>query len=164
VDPYQQALEILAATPPVLRALATAGVPDGLARRPAESAWSPREHLDHLWRVETFLGSRIRLILEQDEPELATPSYGVAPSNLHTLVHEWQAARSRNLALFRSLTPEQREHAGRHPSHGRITIHTHVVEAAYHDLDHLRQILAAWQVELYPHIGTFQSLYSPPNP
>ena len=162
MDPYEQALEILAATPPVLRALAAAGGPDGLARRPVEGAWSPREHLDHLWRVETFLGSRGRLILERDEPELTAPSYGVAPSNLHTLLHEWHAARTRNLALFRSLTPEQRERAGRHPSHGLITIHTHVAEAAYHDLDHLRQILAAWQVELFPHIGSFRSLYTPP--
>jgi hypothetical protein len=163
VDTYEQALGILAATPPILRALAAAGSTEALARRPTEAAWSPREVLAHLWRSETFLGSRIRLLLEQNEPALESPVYGQAPDELGTLLHEWQAARSRNLALFRSLKPEQRARGGSHVKHGRITIRELVVECAYHDLDHLRQIMGGWQVELYPDIGTFQGLYLPPG-
>jgi hypothetical protein len=119
--------------------------------------------LAHLWRTETFLGSRIRLLLEHDEPTFESPVYGVAPEDLGTLLHEWQAARSRNLALFRSLTPEQRARGGSHVKHGRVTIRELVVECAYHDLDHIRQVMGGWQVELYPDIGTFQGLYPPPG-
>jgi hypothetical protein len=162
-DAVARALEVLAATPPILRALAEAGSAETLARRPSPEGWSAREVLAHLWRTETFLGSRIRSILEQDEPELGPPAYGQAPAELGTLLDEWEAARARNLALFRSLTTAQHARAGRHPRHGRITIGVHVAEAAYHDLDHLRQVMAGWQVELYPSIGSFQGLYPPPG-
>ncbi|HEY3108772.1 MAG TPA: DinB family protein [Chloroflexota bacterium] len=161
-DAYARALEILAATPPILRALAGAGSAETLARRPTVEGWSAREVLAHLWRAETFVGARIRSMLEQDEPLFEPPVYGQAPEDLGDLLREWDSARTANLALFGSLTPRQGERGGRHPRHGRITVREHVVEWAYHDLDHLRQIMGAWQVELYPSIGSFQGLYPPP--
>lgn len=158
LDAYDQAIAILAATPPMLRAIAGVG-DDALARRFGTDDWSPREVLAHLWRTETFIGHRIRLLLEEDEPELDDPTYGTAPAELGVLLHEWQAARTRNLALFRSLTAEQRARGGRHVRHGRSTIREQIVEWAYHDLDHLRQIMAGWQRDLYPAMGQFQGLY-----
>jgi hypothetical protein len=41
--------------------------------------------------------------------------------------------------------------------------HDHVAEWAYHDLDHLRQILSVLSADLYPHIGPFQALYATPS-
>jgi hypothetical protein len=49
-----------------------------------------------------------------------------------------------------------------HPRFGDISVDTYVAEWAYHDLDHLRQILSVLSADLYPHIGPFQALYSPP--
>ena len=46
---------------------------------------------------------------------------------------------------------------------GEITVDTYVAEWAYHDLDHLRQILSVLAADLYPHIGPFQELYTPPS-
>ena len=46
---------------------------------------------------------------------------------------------------------------------GTKTVDTYVAEWAYHDLDHLRQILSVLATDLYPHIGPFQALYAPPT-
>src|SRR4051794_4747346 len=101
--------------PPILRALAGAGSAETLGRRLTPDRWSPAEVLAHLWRTETFLGPRVRFLLEHDDPAIESPVYGTAPEVLGTLLHEWQAARARNLALFRSLTAEQRQRGGLHP-------------------------------------------------
>lgn len=50
-------------------------------------------------------------------------------------------AREAILRYLRALTPEQLQRTGRHPRYGAIQVREHVVEWAYHDLDHLRQIL-----------------------
>jgi len=163
LDSYDWALQIAAATPAIVRALAGAGSDEALARRSGKEGWSAGEVLAHLWRTETFLGSRIRLLLDQDEPTFADPVYGQAPSSLAALLAEWEAARAANLALFRSLTLAQRDRGGSHVRHGRITVREHAVEWAYHDLDHLRQIMGGWQADLYPHIGAFQGLYAHPS-
>jgi hypothetical protein len=59
--------------------------------------------------------------------------------------------------------PEQRAHVVHHQRFGEITVDTYVAEWAYHDLDHLRQILSVLAADLYPHIGPFQALYTPPT-
>lgn len=64
---------------------------------------------------------------------------------------------------LRTLSPEQLTHASVHPRHGRVTLEENVVEWAYHDLDHLRQILGALAADLYPHMGAWQGLYTPPT-
>ena len=75
----------------------------------------------------------------------------------------WADARAANLEWLRRLTLEQRNHVVLHPRYGEISVETYVAEWAYHDLDHLRQILSVLSADLYPHIGPFQSLYAPPS-
>ena len=77
--------------------------------------------------------------------------------------NEWADARAANLEWLRTLTPDQRAHVVHHPRFGDITVDTYVAEWAYHDLDHLRQILSVLAADLYPHIGPFQELYTPPS-
>ena len=77
--------------------------------------------------------------------------------------NDWADARAANLVWLRHLTPEQRSHVVKHPRYGEVSVDTYVAEWAYHDLDHLRQILAVLATDLYPHIGPFQALYTDPS-
>lgn len=161
---YGHALAILGATPPVLAALLPALPVEVVDRRPSTDGWSVREVLEHLRYVEeAVIGARIRQMLREDDPPLA-PAAPSAPSrdNVAAILAGWQAARAGNLQLLRGLTEAQRQRTGRHARYGTITVGEHVVEWAYHDLDHLRQVMAAVQVDLYPAIGPFQALYPAP--
>ncbi len=164
MDTYQQALELMAATPATLEAIVAAAAPEVLDRRPGPEAWSIREILAHMLHVETaVIGERVRLMLREHEPILQPAPSAPQPEPAREMLAQWLKAREGNLALLRTLTPEQLSRAGRHPRYGPITVREHVVEWAYHDLDHLRQILAVLQVELYPDIGVFQALYPKPE-
>ena len=161
---FNRALDILAGTPPVLSAIVTNLPRTAQDERPAEGAWSPREVLAHLLHAETAtMGPRVKRASEQDNLEPAPAPEQPAPGDPRQMSNDWADARQANLEWLRRLTPEQRAHTVKHPRYGDVTVDTYVAEWAYHDLDHLRQILAVLASDLYPHIGPFQSLYAPPS-
>jgi hypothetical protein len=162
---FERALDILAGTPPVLAAIVSNLPRSAQDERPTEGAWSPREVLAHLLHAETTtLGPRVRRgSLENNVRFEAPATPEPAPGDPRQMSNEWADARSANLAWLRHLTPEQRSHVVHHPRFGELTVNTYVAEWAYHDLDHLRQILAVLSTDLYPHIGPFQQLYAPPT-
>ena len=160
MDTYEQALELMAAMPAVLHGLLTTIPGEQLAIRPAEDAWSVREVMDHMLRVETeVLPARIRRMaaLEAEQVENSGQSSTAAE------LAGWATAREHNLKFLRDLTPDELERTWEHPKYGTISVRQHVIEWSYHDLDHLRQLLAIVQSALYPHIGGFQGLYPPPT-
>jgi hypothetical protein len=147
----------------VVRAVVSSLPPGAHDERPAEGAWSPREVLAHLLHAETHtFPERLRRLAEQDDLAWFTITSAPDPGEPEQMLADWSTARAANLVWLRPLTPAQRAHATQHPRFGRITLETYVIEWAYHDLDHLRQILSVLAADLYPHIGTFQSLYAPP--
>ncbi len=163
MDTYQEALDLMAATPAALQAVMTLPA-ETLERKPGPESWSIQEVLKHLLHVETaVIGERVRLMLREQEPVLQPAPAASQPEPTREMLAQWLKARAENLALLRRLTPEQLARAGRHARYGTVAVREHVVEWAYHDLDHLRQTLAALQVELYPDIGVFQSLYPKPE-
>jgi xanthine/CO dehydrogenase XdhC/CoxF family maturation factor len=161
---YEQALNVLAATPTVLPAIVAATPEEVLTREPAPGAWSPLRTLGHMLYVENvIIAPRVRLMLEQDDPVYPPGPRESEDRGPDAILADWLAARERHLALLRTLTPDQRQRAGRHHRYGRITVEEHVIEWAYHDLDHLRQLLAALQVQLHPGIGAFKAIYPLPQ-
>jgi DinB superfamily len=128
-------------------------------------AWSPRQILAHLLVVERDISSpRLHRLAEVDGLTIEPTGESSAPhGEIETQLHEWARERASNLAWLRTLTPAVRAHVSIHPRHGRITLDQHVVEWAYHDLDHLRQLLGALGADLYPHMGSWQSLYGQPG-
>jgi DinB superfamily len=161
---YEQALALMESTPIVLGAIIAAASPAALACRPSDDAWSTHQVLTHLLHVETrVIGDRIRQMLREDNPLFASVPPAETPDDQQAILDAWRRARTGNLRLLRGLTAEQLARAGRHPRYGPITVQEHAVEWAYHDLDHLRQILGALQAELYPEIGAFQALYPKPT-
>ena len=162
---FERALDVLAGSPQVLSAIVTNLPRLAADERPAEGAWSPREVLAHLLYAETVsMGPRVKRASEQDGlPYEQSPQQTTPPGDPREMSNQWADARGANLIWLRQLTPEQRAHVVHHPRYGDITVDTYVAEWAYHDLDHLRQILSVLAADLYPHIGPFQSLYSPPS-
>jgi hypothetical protein len=162
---FERALDILEGTPPVLSAIMTNLPRSAQDERPAENAWSPREVLAHLLHAETTgMGPRVKRAAEENHVRFEQPpAPPPAPGDPRQMSNEWADARAANLAWLRTITPEQRAHIVHHSRFGEITVDTYIAEWAYHDLDHLRQILSVLATGLYPHIGPFQVLYAPPS-
>jgi len=161
---FERAIDILAGTPQVLAAIVSNLPRSAQDQRPSERAWSPREVLAHLLHAETTaMGPRVQRASQENnlQPEPSAPP--PAPGHVRQMSNDWADARTANLVWLRKLTPEQRAHVVHHQRFGEITVDTYVAEWAYHDLDHLRQILSVLAADLYPQIGPFQELYTPPT-
>jgi hypothetical protein len=161
---FERAVDILAGTPPVLSAIVSNLPRSAQDERPREGAWSPREVLAHLLYAETVsFAPRVKRASERDHHEYGSTPDPAPPGDARQMSNDWADARAANLVWLRQLTPEQRNHVVDHPRYGEVNVDTYVAEWAYHDLDHLRQILAVLASDLYPHIGPFQSLYAAPS-
>jgi len=118
-----------------------------LRKRPAPDKWSVSEILAHLADTEIVVGFRMRLIL--DAP--GTPVVAVDQDSWVTSGHyekrdprksveQFRVVREANLALLKSLTPQQWKHYGMHSERGQETIEHIVRMYAGHDINHLQQI------------------------
>lgn len=164
-DTYALALDVLASTPASLSSLLDSLPPGVWAWSPAPEEWSPREVLAHMLRIETaVIPARVRAMVETDGVALSSAPVAETMATPAEMLAAWRTARAENLAFLRALTPEQLAHNGQHPTYGRITAREHIVEWAYHDLEHVRQLQATLEARLYPAIGGFRALYSAPYP
>lgn len=119
-------------------------------RDPADGdkGWTILEVMGHLLDFEVLCNDRISGIVAED-------GYVLQPINVDTLPieHDYQGKqladviaaraewRAKNLALLETLTPEQWDRAGVHPTRGRITIDAIALQFTTHDVDHLDQIV-----------------------
>jgi hypothetical protein len=123
-------------------------VPSGkLRKRPAADKWSINEILAHLAEAEIVGGFRMRLILGSPGTPIAAfdqdawvISGHYSKRNPRKSVDQFRAVREANLALLKSLKPEQWQHYGMHAERGQESIEHIVRMFAGHDLNHLRQI------------------------
>jgi len=124
------------------------GVPvSRLRKRPAPDKWSVSEILAHLADTEMVGGFRMRLIL--GAPGTPVPAFDqdrwvssghYDQRNPRQSVEQFRTLRQANLALLKSLTPEQWKHHGVHAERGVETIERITHMFAGHDLNHLQQI------------------------
>jgi len=124
------------------------GVPTSkLRKRPAPDKWSVGEIMTHLADAEIVGGFRMRLILGApgtpvaafDQDAWVVSGHYVKRDPRKSLA-QFRAVREANLALLKSLTPEQWKHYGMHSERGQETIEHIVRMFAGHDLNHLQQI------------------------
>lgn len=143
----KQPLAVQAATPKRLQRLIK-GVPTAkLRKRPAPDKWSVAEILAHLADAEIVGGFRMRLILGAPGAPIAAFDQDSWVTSGHygkrdprKSVEQFRVVREANLALLKSLTPEQWKHYGMHSERGQESIEHIVRMFAGHDVNHLRQI------------------------
>ena len=123
------------------------GVPTSrLRKRPAPDKWSVSEILAHLADAEIVIGFRMRFILGAPGTPVAAYDQDSWLISGHyekrdprKSVEQFWVVREANLALLRSLTPEQWKHYGIHSERGQETIEHIVRMTAGHDINHLQQ-------------------------
>ena len=143
----KQPLAVQAATAKKLERLIK-GVPASkLRKRPAPDKWSVAEVLAHLADAEIVGGFRMRLILGAPGTPIAAfdqdswvTSGHYAKRDPRKSVEQFRVLREANLALLKSLTPEQWKHYGMHSERGQESVEHIVRMFAGHDVNHLRQI------------------------
>jgi hypothetical protein len=140
-------LQSLAEAPGRLSAVLARFSSEQLRKRPAPGKWSPAEIAIHMSEVEMVVGVRVRLVVGTngigiqgfDQDAWATR---YEHADLGTALASFNALRAANLALYRSLTPEQWEHYGMHSERGKESARRIVLLCAGHDINHLRQLEA----------------------
>ena len=143
----KQPMAVQAATAKKLER-AIKGVPTSkLRKRPAPNKWSVSEIAAHLADAEVAIGFRLRLILGAPGTPVAAFDQDAWVTSLHyekreprKSVEQFRVLREANLALLKTLTPEQWKHYGMHAKRGQETIEHIVRLIAGHDLNHLQQV------------------------
>jgi DinB family protein len=143
----QDALKVQAATPKKLDRLTKGISPAKLRKRPAPDKWSVAEILAHLSDAEIVVGWRMRSILGAPRTPIQAFDQDAWVAALHyekrdarKALEQFRAVREANLALLKSLAPEQWKHFGMHAERGEETIEHITRMMAGHDLNHLRQV------------------------
>jgi len=124
------------------------GVPSAkLRKRPAPDKWSVAEILAHLADVEIVIGWRMRSILGAPGTPVQAYDQNAWVSAGHyekrdprKSIELHGAVREANLALLKSLSPDQWKHYGQHAERGQESIEHMVRMVAGHDINHIRQI------------------------
>lgn len=163
------ALDQMAATPDIFRAL-LGGISDKQAYwKPTPDRFSIAELLEHLSHIEAHcFRARFDEILTVDNPEVepydqnsyfAQGAYSKRDAE-ESLAH-WEEQREDNLVFLRSLDPKVLQRTGRHTVRGQFTLANLLNEWALHDLGHVRQLAELVRAQLYyPEIGPFQVEYT----
>ncbi len=118
-----------------------------LRKRPAPDKWSVSEILAHFADAEIVGGFRMRLILGSpgtaivafDQDSWVTSGH-YNKRDARKSLEQFRVVREANLALLKSLTPEQWQHYGMHSERGQESIEHMAHMFAGHDLNHTRQI------------------------
>src|SRR5713226_1895871 len=140
----KQPLRMQAATAKKLGRLIKGVSTAKLRKRPAPEKWSVSEIIAHLADGEIVGGFRMRLILgspgipivayDQDEWVISGHYDRRDPQKS---VEQFRVLREGNLALLKSLKPEQWKHYGMHSERGQESVEHIVRMIAGHDINHL---------------------------
>lgn len=118
-----------------------------LRKRPEPGKWSAAEIVAHLADVEIVVGYRIRMILGApgtpiqafNQDDWVTSGH-YEKREIRKAVEQFRVLREANLALYKSLAPEQWKHHGMHSERGEESVELIVRMIAGHDLNHIQQI------------------------
>jgi DinB superfamily len=143
----QDPVKVQAATPKRLERLTKGVSAAKLRKRPEPQKWSVAEILAHLADVEVVVGWRMRSVLGApgipiqafDQDSWVTALH-YDKRNVKDSLAQMKVAREANLAMLKTLAPEQWKHFGMHSERGQESIEHIVRLIAGHDLNHIQQI------------------------
>ncbi len=143
----QAPLKVQAATPKKIERLLKGASPAKLRKRPAPGKWCVAEILAHLADVEIVVGWRVRSILgapgmpiQAFDQDAWVEAGQYSKRNPRASLMQLRAVREANLALYKSLSPEQWKRYGIHSERGQESVEHIVRMMAGHDLNHVQQI------------------------
>jgi hypothetical protein len=139
-------LDLLAATPAILRGLMTGISAEDARWKPAADRFSIAEVLSHLSHSEgQCYGARLDRFLTEEMPEFEPDD-----AQMHLELYRnadpeeefrrFEDQRETNIELLRELPAETGERKATHKAAGEITLSQMLHEWALHDLGHIRQI------------------------
>jgi DinB superfamily len=136
-----------AAAPAKLARLLKGVTPAGARKRPAPGKWSIAEIVAHLADTEVAMGWRVRMVLGQPgEPiQPFDQDAWAAAMRYHKRdprksLEQYRGLRQANVALLKSLAPDDWKKSAMHPERGEQTVRAIVEMTAGHDLNHFAQI------------------------
>lgn len=143
----KEPLVVQAATAEKLQRLIEGVSEAKLRKRPAPEKWSVSEILAHLADTEIVGSFRMRLILGAPGTPIVAFDQDAWVISGHyekrdpqKSIELFRTLREANLALLKSLTPEQWKHYGMHSERGQESIERLVLMFSGHDINHLQQI------------------------
>ena len=164
IDPA--ALEVIAHTPGVLRAL-LAGLPSDVVLRPNDEGWSLKDIVAHLYDVESaaFI-ERIQRMLDEERPFIRSidpparlAAGGYASRGLDELLNELAEMRAEHVEWLRGLSAADLARQGQHDEVGQIGVLDIIHQWPAHDLSHLRQVALMLQQHFAPLMGATRGFY-----
>jgi len=147
----EEALEMLERTPRALETM-LAGLSAGwLQCREGEGTWNASEVVGHLIESEhtNWLPRLVSMLGNSDGGGKPLPPFDrfahlrEAERPLETMLEEFRAIRTRNIAAVRELVDPERDfdRTGQHPSFGTVKVRELLSTWAVHDLTHMSQIM-----------------------
>jgi len=145
----QDPMKVQSTTAKKLARLIKGAPPAKLRKRPAPEKWSAAEILAHLadaeivtsWRVRAILGAPGTPIQAFDQDAWVVAGR-YSKRDAHKSLEQFRVLRDANLALYKSLSPEQWKHHGLHAERGEESIERILRMMAGHDINHLEQVAA----------------------
>ena len=161
-----EALEVLAETPEVLRSLLGGKSAAWLDCRKTPDAFSPRDVIAHLMFAEmTDWIPRVRTILKFQDSQSFDPfdRFGFRPlmagKSIDELLTEFAMLREQSLQELRTLVPDADALAtpGLHPDLGAVTLGNLLATWVVHDLGHISQIVKAMASNYREAVGPWRA-------
>jgi hypothetical protein len=156
---------VVDATPKILRAFFN-DLPEPVRNAAVDDGWSPRHVLAHLVDTEDVIVGRMRRIVEQERPFIASidaPARllqgGYLERDVDSLLAEFERRRGEGIAWLREMSPPQLSRLGEHDEAGEISAADHAHQWAFHDLMHLKQAASMLQQRLEQGMGNTRRFY-----
>ncbi len=151
-------IDVLASTPPVLRAMLGA-LPLEIVESPGAEGWSAKDVVAHLLaRHDDALVGRVRAMLDADDPLIPdipddTGMGALRSRPVDDLCDDLASRRADATSWLRTLSDYHLRRGGRHQIAGPITIADILHHLAYHDLLHVSQAARLVAVSMERHRG-----------
>lgn len=120
-------------------------------KRDGGDGWTISEVMGHLKDVEAIFLQRAKITIEQDNPPLpfSNPDKtvregGYASQPPMSVYEQWKINRLAFFEYLKSLPDDEDtwERSAQHPNRGKFTLNDQLMLAAWHDTNHLHQIVS----------------------